>query len=112
MTRGEAGAALIIASDPASNFPRRAVQRLGEIPIIVLDPKETQTSRLARVAFTTSTYGINTHGTVYRMDDVPISLRPALDSPYPSDQEILVAIKSRLAELVGARPGVPAAGAA
>lgn len=112
LTRGEADAALIIASDPASNFPRRAVERLGEIPIIVLDPKETLTSRLARVAFTTSTYGINTHGTVYRMDDVPISLRPAFDSPYPSDQEILVAIKARLVELVGARAGAPALGAA
>jgi formylmethanofuran dehydrogenase subunit B len=99
LTRGEADAALVIASDPASNFPRKAAERLKEIPVIVLDPKETVTSRLARVAFTTSTYGINTSGTVYRMDDVPITLRPAFESPYPSDEEILGAIKARLAEL-------------
>jgi formylmethanofuran dehydrogenase subunit B len=99
LTRGEADAALVIAADPASNFPRQATERLKQIPVIVLDPKETVTSRLARVAFTTSTYGINTSGTVYRMDDVPITLRPAFESPFPSDEEILSAIKARLVEL-------------
>jgi formylmethanofuran dehydrogenase subunit B len=50
------------------------------------------------VAFTTATYGINTPGTVYRMDDVPIPLRPAFDSPHPSDFEILSAIERRVRE--------------
>jgi formylmethanofuran dehydrogenase subunit B len=53
------------------------------------------------VAFTTATYGINVPGTVYRMDDVPITLRPAFESPYPSDQEILTAIRDRVCELLG-----------
>lgn len=100
LSRGEADAALIIASDPASNFPRAAIEHLRRIPVIVLDPKATETSKLARVAFTTATYGINISGTVYRMDDVPITLRPAFDSPYPSDQEILTAIKNRARELL------------
>ena len=100
LARGEADAALIIASDPASNFPRAAVEHLGRIPVISLDPKLTHTAQLARVAFTTSTYGINTAGTVYRMDDVPITLRPAFESPYPSDEEILTALKTRLQALL------------
>jgi formylmethanofuran dehydrogenase subunit B len=33
------------------------------------------------------------------MDDVPITLRPAFESPFPSDEEILSAIKARLVEL-------------
>ncbi len=99
LARGEADAALIVASDPAANFPRAAVERLKQIPVVVLDPKETETGRLARVAFTTATYGINTSGTVYRMDDVPITLRTAFDSPYPSDQEVLSAIETRVREL-------------
>lgn len=103
LTRGEADAALIIASDPASNFPRRATEHLRSIPVITLDTKETETTQLSKVAFTTSTYGINTGGTVYRMDDVPIALRPAFESPYPGDEEILSAIKRRVRELKAAR---------
>jgi formylmethanofuran dehydrogenase subunit B len=112
LSKGDADAAMILASDPASNFPRKAIERLKEIPVIVLDPKETRTSRLARVAFTTATYGINVPGTVYRMDDVPITLRPALESPYPSDEEILSAIGKRLTELLADKRGQPARGAA
>lgn len=100
LSRGEADAALIIASDPASNFPKAAIDHLRSIPVITLDPKETLTTKLAHVAFRTATYGINTGGTVYRMDDVPISLRPAFESPFPSDEEILTSLKERVHELV------------
>jgi formylmethanofuran dehydrogenase subunit B len=100
LSRGEADAALIIASDPGSNFPRVAIEHLRRIPVIVLDTKPTETTKLARVAFTTATYGINTAGTVYRMDDVPITLRPAFESPYPSDEEVLTAIRDRVRELL------------
>ena len=100
LSRGEADAAMIIASDPASNFPKTAIDHLKSIPVVCLDTKETHTSRLAHVAFRTSTYGINTSGTVYRMDDVPITLRPAFDSPFPSDEEILTPLKKRVQELM------------
>jgi len=101
LARGDADAALIIASDPASNFPKAAIEHLKRIPVITLDPKATHTSQLARVAFTTATYGISVAGTVYRMDDVPITLRPAFESPYPSDEQILTAIRERVRDLLG-----------
>ena len=109
LANGEADAALIIASDPASNFPKKAIRRLKQIPIIVLDPKETETAKDAHVAFRTSTYGINTGGTVYRMDDVPITLRQAFPSPFPDDETILGGIKKRAHELMLAsgRAGAP-----
>jgi formylmethanofuran dehydrogenase subunit B len=105
LSRGDADAALIIASDPASNFSKAAIDHLHKIPVISLDTKQTITSKLAHVAFSTATYGINTTGTVYRMDDVPITLRPAFDSPFPTDEEILTKIKKRVHELVLARRG-------
>ena len=98
LARGEADAAMIIATDPASNFPKKAIGRLREIPIISLDTKQTATSQLAKVAFSVATYGINTGGTVYRMDDVPITLRPAFESPFPTDEEILKAIYAKVRE--------------
>jgi formylmethanofuran dehydrogenase subunit B len=100
LARGEADAALIVASDPMANFSQPAREHLKRIPYIALDPKETPTVRHATVAFTTATYGINTPGTVYRMDDVPIPLRPAFESPYPSDQEVLTRLERRIRQLL------------
>lgn len=96
--RGEADAALIIASDPMSNFSQPAREHFKKIKSVVLDPKLSETAKVATVAFTTSVYGINTGGTVYRMDDVPLSLRPAFPSPFRSDYEILKAIERRIRE--------------
>jgi len=98
LARGEADAALIIASDPMSNFTQPARDHFEKIPSIVLDPKLSETAKVATVAFTTSTYGINTAGTVYRMDDIPITLRPAFPSPYKSDYEILKIIEEKVRE--------------
>jgi formylmethanofuran dehydrogenase subunit B len=103
LARGEADAALIVASDPMSNFSQAARDHLARIPYIALDPKETPTTRAATVAFTTAAYGINVPGTVYRMDDVPIPLRPAFDSPHPSDLEVLQGIERHIKQLKGIR---------
>lgn len=107
LARGEADALCVIASDPAANFSRKAIEHIKKIPVIVLDPKLTVTSSLAKVAFFTAPYGISAPGTVYRMDNVALSLRPAFASPYPSDEEVLRAIKERVLELRGLKsPGV------
>ncbi len=37
------------------------------------------------------------------MDDVPITLRPALESTYPGDQEVLEAIRDRVKELLSGK---------
>src|SRR5438105_986257 len=102
LARGQADAALIVASDPIGNFSQPAREHLARIQYISLDPKETPTVKAAAVAITTAVYGINTAGTVYRMDDVPIPLRPAFESPYPSDEEVLKRIERRIRELQGA----------
>jgi formylmethanofuran dehydrogenase subunit B len=108
LARREADAALIVASDPMANFSQPAREHLKTIPYIALDPKESPTTRHAAVAFTVATYGINVPGTVYRMDDVPIPLRPAFDSPFPSDFEILTGIEKRVKELKTTANGLPA----
>ena len=83
-----------------ANFNEKARQHLQSIPYVALDPKDTPTTRAATVAFHVATYGINVEGTVYRMDDIPIPLRPAFDSPHPSDYEILCGIEKRVRQLV------------
>jgi len=99
LIRREADAALVVASDPASSLPARAARRLAEIPTIVLDTHESETTRIARVAFITSTAGIHAEGTVYRMDNIPIRLRKVLDSRFPSDEDVLGRLGGRVKEL-------------
>ena len=52
------------------------------------------------VRFTTAVYGIHLPGTVYRMDEVPIPLRPILPTHYPSDAEVLDRIRQRLCRVL------------
>lgn len=111
LARDGADAALIVGGDPVSNFSRAAIERLRQIPVITLDPKRSMTTEIARVAITTATYGINTSGTVYRMDGVPVTLRAVMDSPYPEDEEVLTRIKNRIRELVAPRRAGEGAGA-
>ncbi len=101
LARGEADAALIVASDPMVGLSQPARDHLAKIPYVALAPKGSPTTRAAAVAFTTATYGINTPGTVYRMDDIPILLRAAFGSPHPSDETVLTAIEERIRALQG-----------
>jgi formylmethanofuran dehydrogenase subunit B len=89
LVRGDVDAALILGADPGATMPQPAIDHLARIPTIVLDPKVTHTSRLARVHITTAVTGISATGTVYRMDEIPLPLRPALKSPYPTDEEVI-----------------------
>jgi len=101
LARGEADALCVIASDPAANFSRKAIEHIKKIPVITLDPHASMTSECARVAFTTAPYGISVPGTIYRMDGVTLALRPSIKSPFASDEEILRSIKERVCELRG-----------
>ena len=96
LARGEADAALILASDPVAHFPSAAAQQLERIPTIVLDPMPTLTTQVARVVLPTACYGVDAPGTAYRMDGVPIRLRPVLPLNRPTDEEILDQITLRV----------------
>jgi len=89
LARGEADAALIIASDPVAHFPRQAAQRLSQIPTIVLDPEINLTAQVARVMLPTAIYGVSAAGTAYRMDNVPLPLKKVVESPRPTDEQVL-----------------------
>ncbi len=107
LARREADAALIVASDPMANFSQPAREHLRSIPYIAMDPKQTPTTQHAAVAFHVAVYGINVPGTAYRMDDVPIPLRPAFPSPHPSDLEILTGIERQVRQIQQATKGRP-----
>ena len=98
LIRGEADAALIIASDPVAHLPRAAAEHLARIPTIVLDPNPNLTSNGAWVVMPTACYGVDALGTAYRMDGIPLRLRAVLDRQRPTDEEVL----DRIIEVVQA----------
>ena len=100
IVRGDNDAALILGADPGATMPQPGIDHLARIPTIVLDPKVTHTSRLARVHITTAVTGVSAPGTAYRMDEIPLPLRPALASPYPTDEEVI----RRIRQAVAAKP--------
>jgi formylmethanofuran dehydrogenase subunit B len=102
LARCECDAALIVAYDPMSHFSAAAREHLTRVPSIVLHSGDTATTKIATVSFRTAVYGINTPGTVYRVDGVPIPLRSTLLSLLPSDEEVLKSIEHRVRELKGA----------
>lgn len=109
LVRGDTDCAFIIGADPGATMPQPAIDHLAKVPTIVLDPHVTHTSKLARVHITTAPAGISAPGTAYRMDEIPLPLRPALKSPYPSDEEVVRRIKETLLkkpDWMGERPQI------
>lgn len=102
LARGEADAALIVAADPLGTFGEAACRSLRATPYVCVGSQDNATARGATVNFNTATYGIHTAGTVYRMDDVPIRLRPALVSRYPSEFDVLSRLETRIRQLQAA----------
>jgi formylmethanofuran dehydrogenase subunit B len=91
LLRRESDAALIVASDPVANFPRKAVEHLVKNPLIVIDPHMNATAQMADVVLPSAFVGIEAGGTAYRMDHVPLPLKKVVEPPRGvlPDEEIL-----------------------
>jgi formylmethanofuran dehydrogenase subunit B len=99
LARREADAALIIAADPWRTMPRAALDHLERIPHVVIGRSRDCPRRTTRVHFTAASPGIDATGTAYRMDKVPLPLRPALRSAHATEEEILRGIRYAVASL-------------
>jgi formylmethanofuran dehydrogenase subunit B len=94
LERSEADACLLVGTETLHWLSPLAVDHLRQIPTVVLDPPDVESSVPATVRFRTATPGIHLDGTAYRMDGVPVPLRAVLPARYPSDQQILSDIQN------------------
>ncbi len=103
LVRDEIDASLIVASDPASNFPAASVRNMFKHPLISVEPHETPTSAFADVILPPAIAGIECEGTAYRMDHVPLRLRKVKDAPGEclTDEEILERLIKKVKEKKG-----------
>lgn len=102
LARGEADAAVIMASDPGAHFPRICNEHLAKIPTILFDPYPSATTHICTVQIPTAVNGIDAAGTTYRMDGIPIRTRAFIkDTEYPLDTWLLQQIYDRIREVKG-----------
>jgi formylmethanofuran dehydrogenase subunit B len=96
LARREVDAALIIATDPGAHLPADSVRALREMPTVYLDAHVTPTTEWATVVIPVAPAGVGAEGTFYRMDNVPLRARKLVDSPFPSDEDVLTDLKEKI----------------
>jgi formylmethanofuran dehydrogenase subunit B len=101
LLRRESDAALVIASDPVSNFPKGAAEHLVHNPLIAIDPHLNATSQMADVVFPSAFVGIEVEGTAYRMDHVPLPLKKVVNPPRGilTDEQVLQKILAEVRKI-------------
>ncbi|MHA1799904.1 MAG: formylmethanofuran dehydrogenase subunit B [Candidatus Helarchaeota archaeon] len=99
--KGEVDALLNIAADPVGNFPALALKHMSKIPVICIDPHETPTTEISQVVIPSTVIGVDTSGSAYRMDHIPIHLKKFIDPPEGvlDDVVILQKILKKVQEL-------------
>ncbi len=91
---GSADIVLLLGS--ASSLPAGVRKALAGIPAIVIGPRATDEAGLrTRVAIDSAIAGIHEGGTAFRMDDVPVPLRPPIAGP-PAAAAVLTALRGLL----------------
>jgi formylmethanofuran dehydrogenase subunit B len=87
----EFDAALIVGWDAISLLPAPIAKALQKIPLITLSTQPTLTTHKSAVVFPTALTGVETTGTVSRMDGTAVTLQPFAQPPanIPSEEQVL-----------------------
>ncbi|MEZ6126265.1 MAG: formylmethanofuran dehydrogenase subunit B [Planctomycetaceae bacterium] len=99
LERGDVDACLMIGAETIPYLGDAAGERLKSIPTILLDhPGAALHFPNPTIHIRTAVHGVEAPGTIYRMDNVPLTLRPFRSTTLPTDEfvlnEILVACEA------------------
>lgn len=94
---GSFSAALVVGSPAVGE---EASEALARIKTVVIGPRATEAAFRPRVAIDTGVAGIHEGGTAYRMDEVPLPLRPPLTAQRTTTETLAALIDSLRASLV------------
>jgi formylmethanofuran dehydrogenase subunit B len=88
---GNGSVILSMGSDFVTKLPRDELARIRDVPVISLDFKRTPTSEMSSVVLPVTITGIESGGTVTRLDGVALDLNPPVGKPgtLKSDEDIL-----------------------
>ncbi|TXT64240.1 MAG: putative Tungsten-containing formylmethanofuran dehydrogenase 2 subunit B [Promethearchaeota archaeon] len=82
---------IVVGTDPIAHLPFELSKKLAAKPIILIDYSKSATYFVSDVVLPTAITGIESGGTAFRLDNVPIPLIKFLDPPEEvySDEELL-----------------------
>ena len=100
LEREDVDACLLVGAETLRFFSEAAQAHLRSIPTVLLDYPHAAPSIPPTVSITSAVYGIHAAGTIYRMDNIPLSLRKLWDSHLPTDELVLSQIAQRSASFV------------
>lgn len=101
LTRQEPDAVLIVGGNASEWLDETALARLAKIPTVRItsgnEPMDAATSAdVPRVSIRTARHALESAGTMFRMDDVPIVARAAVASPLPSEYDVLKLLEAHI----------------
>ncbi|MCI5867538.1 MAG: formylmethanofuran dehydrogenase subunit B [Methanosphaera sp.] len=87
-----------IAADPVIQFPGHSIKHLANIPTVQIDTHWGPYTEIADVVLPSTRVGVETAGTGYRMDSVPIYMKKVIEKPENchSDEWILTKLYEKL----------------
>jgi formylmethanofuran dehydrogenase subunit B len=96
LERGEVDACLFVGSEFFTELSAEAQRAARQMPTVVLDYPNAAPPFEPTVLISTAIYGVHNPGTAYRMDEIPVPLRPFLSTSLPTDEQVLAAVARRL----------------
>lgn len=102
LSEQEPDLSILVGTDGLNKLPQSALDWLKQIPTIVLMHEDQDLPFAPTISIPVATYGVHLPGTAYRMDEVPIPLKPFLNTNFPSDEMILNHLIARVKQAVSA----------
>ena len=101
LNRREPDFFMAVAADPGVQFPGYTIKHLVDIPVVQVDTHWGPYTELADIVLPSTRVGVETKGTAYRMDSIPLYMKKVIEKPENchSDQWILSQIYNRIEKL-------------
>lgn len=101
LNRREPDFFMAVAADPGVQFPGYTIKHLVDIPVVQVDTHWGPYTELADIVLPSTRVGVETKGTAYRMDSIPLYMKKVIEKPENchSDQWILFQIYNRIEKL-------------
>ncbi|OED30293.1 formylmethanofuran dehydrogenase subunit B [Methanosphaera sp. WGK6] len=101
LNRREPDFFMAISADPGVQFPGYSIQHLTNIPTVQIDTHWGPYTELSDIVLPSTRVGVETEGTAYRMDSIPIYMKKVIDKQENchSDEWILSEIYRRILQI-------------
>lgn len=101
LNRREPDFFMAISADPGVQFPGYSLQHLVQIPTIQIDTHWGPYTEISDIVLPSTRVGVETEGTAYRMDSIPLFMKKVIDKPENchSDEWILTELYKRIETL-------------